>query len=83
MLSQSLTSKSMAFVDNGHTYMKAFQQLLQEAPMAPEFINPPEIAAPPSNIYNHVVKVGNTVFISGRVSRDLDGKTTQVGDPEA
>ena len=83
MLSQSLISKSMAFVDNGHTYMETFQQLLQEAPMAREFINPPEIAAPPSNIYNHVVKVGNTVYISGQVSRDLDGKPTQLGDPEA
>ena len=30
----------MAFVDNGHTYMGTFQQLLQEAPMAREFINP-------------------------------------------
>ena len=60
-----------------------FQKLLQGAPIASEFINPPEIAAPPSNIYNHVVKVGKTVYISGQVSRDLDGKTTHVGNPEA
>ena len=72
----------MAFVDNGHTYMGTFQQFLQEAPMPRAFINPPEIAAPGNN-YNHVVKAGNTVYISGQVSRDLDGKTTQVGDPEA
>ena len=28
--------------------------------MAREFINPPDLATPPSNIYNHVVKVGTT-----------------------
>ena len=50
--------------------------------MARAFINPPEIAGP-SNNYNHVVKTGHTVYISGQVSRDLDGKTTQVGDPDS
>ena len=39
--------------------------------MEREFINPPDLANPPNNIYNHVVKVGNTVYISGQVSRDL------------
>ena len=39
--------------------------------MAREFINPPDLAAPPSNMYNHVVKVGNIVYIAGQVSRDL------------
>ena len=33
--------------------------------MAREYINPPDIAAPPANLYNHVVKVGNTVYIAG------------------
>ena len=32
--------------------------------MAREYINPPDIAAPPVNLYNHVVKVGNTVYIA-------------------
>ena len=50
--------------------------------MAREFINPPGLATPPSNLYNHVVKVGNTAFISGQVSRDLEGRTTCVGDVE-
>ena len=51
--------------------------------MKREFINPPDLATPPSNIYNHVVKVGNTVYISGQVSRGLDGRTAHVGDVEA
>ena len=50
--------------------------------MARQFINPTDLATPPNNIYNHVVKVGNTVYISGQVSRDLDGKTAYVGDVE-
>jgi len=33
-------------------------------------------------MYNHVVKVGSTVYIAGQVSRDLDGKTAYVGDVE-
>ena len=51
--------------------------------MARAFINPPDLATPPSNIYNHVVKVGTTVYISGQVSRDMNGRTSHVGDPEA
>ncbi len=50
--------------------------------MERQFINPPDLATPPHNIYNHVVKVGNTVYIAGQVSRDLDGKTAYVGDVE-
>lgn len=48
--------------------------------MARQFINPPDLATPPNNLYNHVVKVGNTVYIAGQVSRDLDGNTACVGD---
>ena len=48
-----------------------------------EYINPPEIAAPPGNLYNHVVKVGNTVYIAGQVPRGLDGRAMHVGDPDA
>ncbi len=51
--------------------------------MQREFITPPDLATPPSNIYNHVVKVGDTVYISGQVSRRLNGRTIHVGDPEA
>ena len=50
--------------------------------MARQFFNPPDLATPPNNMYNHVVKVGSTVYISGQVSRDLDGKTAYVGDVE-
>ena len=51
--------------------------------MVKEYINPPELAPSPSNIYNHVVKVGNTVYIAGQVSRDLNGQTIHAGDPDA
>ncbi len=51
--------------------------------MAKEYINPPDIPAPPVNLYNHVVKVGNTVYIAGQVPRGMDGKAAHVGDPEA
>ncbi len=51
--------------------------------MAREYINPPKLAAPPSGLYNHVVKVGNTVYIAGQVPRDLDGKALHPGDAAA
>ncbi len=51
--------------------------------MEREYINPPELAPVRSNLYNHVVKVGNTVYIAGQVSRGLDGRTAHVGDVEA
>ena len=51
--------------------------------MAPEFFNPEEIAPSPVNLYNHVVKVGNTVYIAGQVSRGLDGNTIHKGDAAA
>jgi enamine deaminase RidA (YjgF/YER057c/UK114 family) len=51
--------------------------------MERKYINPPELASPPANLYNHVVKVGNTVYISGQVPRGLDGKAMHVGDPAA
>ena len=47
-----------------------------------EFINPPDLAAAPSNLYNHVVKVGNTVYIAGQISRGPDVQTVHVGDVE-
>ena len=51
--------------------------------MQREFLNPEGMATPPSNLYNHVVKVGNTVYIAGQLSRDKEGKTIHAGDAEA
>ena len=51
--------------------------------MAREFLNPSGLAPAPQGLYNHVVKVGNQVFIAGQVSRGLDGNTTHVGDAKA
>ncbi len=51
--------------------------------MQRQFIDPPDLATPPANIYHHVVKVGNTVYIAGQVSRDLNGQTIHAGDPDA
>ncbi len=51
--------------------------------MAREFINPPGLSTPPSSMYNHIVKVGNTVYIAGQVSRGLDGNTVHAGDVAA
>ena len=51
--------------------------------MAREFLNPSELAPPPQGLYNHVVKVGNQVFIAGQVSRGLDGNTIHIGDAKA
>ena len=41
------------------------------------------MAPPPVGLYNHVVKVGNTVYIAGQVPRGLDGKAVHVGDAAA
>jgi hypothetical protein len=41
------------------------------------------MAIPPSNIYHHVVKVGNTVYIAGQLARDLEGRAMYPGDAEA
>jgi enamine deaminase RidA (YjgF/YER057c/UK114 family) len=51
--------------------------------MAREYLNPSDLAPPPQGLYNHVVKVGNQVFIAGQVSRGMDGKTIHVGDAKA
>ena len=51
--------------------------------MEREYINPPELPSTPNNLYNHIVKVGNTVYIAGQVPRGLDGKALHVGDPDA
>ena len=51
--------------------------------MEREYINPPELAPPPVGLYNHVVKVGSTVYIAGQVPRGIDGKAVHVGDSAA
>ena len=51
--------------------------------MPREFLNPEGMATPPSNIYHHVVKVGNTVYIAGQLARDLEGRAMYTGDAEA
>jgi enamine deaminase RidA (YjgF/YER057c/UK114 family) len=51
--------------------------------MSREYINPPELAPPPVGLYNHIVKVGSTVYISGQVPRGLDGKAMHPGDAAA
>jgi len=51
--------------------------------MAREVLNPEGTAIPPSNIYHHVVKVGNTVYIAGQLARDLEGRAMYPGDAEA
>ena len=48
-----------------------------------EYINPPGVAPPPSGLYNHVVKVGNTVYIAGQVPRGIDGRASHPGDAVA
>ena len=51
--------------------------------MARDYITPQDLAPPPTNQYHHIVKVGDTVYIAGQVSRDMNGKTIHVGDAEA
>ncbi len=51
--------------------------------MERQYINPQELPATPGNLYNHVVKVGNTVYIAGQVPRGLDGRALHVGDADA
>ena len=48
-----------------------------------EYINPADVPAPPGGLYSHVVKVGNTVYIAGQVSRGMDGRAIHAGDPVA
>ena len=51
--------------------------------MEREFINPSDLAPPPVGLYNHVVKVGSTVYIAGQVPRGMDGKALHPGDAAA
>jgi reactive intermediate/imine deaminase len=49
--------------------------------MSVEHLNPQGLADP--GTFTHVVKVGNTVYISGQVSRDAQGKVVGPGDIHA
>ena len=51
--------------------------------MKREYINPAGVAPSPGDLYNHVVKVGNTVYIAGQVPRGIDGRALHAGDPIA
>jgi len=73
----------MAFVDNGHTYIGNLSTFITGDSYGTRIHKSPRNSCSPSNIYDHIVKVGNTVYIPRQVSRYLDGKTTHVGDPEA
>ena len=46
-----------------------------------EYLNPDTMAQPSG--FTNVVKVGNTVYIAGQVSRDTSGNIAGVGDAEA
>ena len=49
--------------------------------MSLQRINPSNMHQPRG--YHHVVKDGNTVYVAGQVSRDIDGNTVGVGDAAA
>ena len=46
-----------------------------------QYLNPDTMAQPSG--FTNVVKVGNTVYIAGQVSRDASGNIVGVGDAEA
>jgi enamine deaminase RidA (YjgF/YER057c/UK114 family) len=46
-----------------------------------QYLNPDTMAQPSG--FTNVVKVGNTVYIAGQVSRDTSGNFVGVGDAEA
>jgi enamine deaminase RidA (YjgF/YER057c/UK114 family) len=45
-------------------------------------VNPPGVHTPQAN-YSHVTKVGSTLYISGQLGLDSDGKLVGPGDAEA
>jgi enamine deaminase RidA (YjgF/YER057c/UK114 family) len=47
-----------------------------------ERINPPGVHSPQAN-YSHVTRVGNTLYISGQLGLDAEGKLVGPGDAEA
>ena len=73
----------MVFVDNGHTYIGNLSKIISGGSYRKRIHKSPRNSCCPSNINNHVVKVDNTIYISRQVSRDLDGRTTHLSNPEA
>ena len=47
-----------------------------------ERVNPPGVHTPQAN-YSHGTRVGNTLYISGQLPLDVDGKLVGLGDAEA
>ncbi|MGE3271968.1 MAG: RidA family protein [Chloroflexota bacterium] len=47
-----------------------------------ERVNPPGVHTPQAN-YSHATRVGDTLYISGQLPLDPDGKLVGVGDAEA
>ena len=48
--------------------------------MEREFINPPELAPPPANLYNHVVKVGkHGLHLRARCHEGWTGRRSTLG----
>jgi reactive intermediate/imine deaminase len=45
--------------------------------MAKEYINPSNVHL--AKTYSHVVKAGNTIYVSGQIGCDLDGNVVQGG----
>ncbi len=46
-------------------------------------LNPSELSPPPGGIYSHVVRAGNTVYLSGQLARDAAGNLTGADDAAA
>src|SRR5512133_1802907 len=47
-----------------------------------EYIKPEGVATPPQP-YNHVIRVGKTLYVAGQVARDVNGNVVGRGDPAA
>jgi len=47
--------------------------------MTPEWLNPPGVIAPLAH-YSHVARAGNTLYISGQLALDADGRVVGIGD---
>jgi enamine deaminase RidA (YjgF/YER057c/UK114 family) len=51
--------------------------------MAKQRINPEKLSPPPGGIYSHVVRAGNTVYISGQLARDAGGNVIGLNEAGA
>ena len=48
--------------------------------MSGQHLNPPDLPAPPGGIYDHVIRVGQLIFISGQLGRDQSGNPVSPED---